>query len=143
MKVSLPSQTKLTPEEEVLKIDVFWEEFSYLDIERFEQGYNEVMTTCKWFPSPAEFKEIMSTTYNQPGSSDLPRFEYQPLDRDYKVLPTDTAKELLRQLWDRWDREDIRVEKDIIKKREKRKEELHKQAKSILQAEKVSPKSED
>lgn len=132
MKVSLPSQTKLTPEEEVLKIDVFWEEFKRTPIERFEQGYNDVMLTCKWFPSPAEFKEIMNTSYKPPTKSEFPLLEYEPLERDYKEFPQDRAKEVLKELYDRWEKEDKKVNEDIVKKREKRKKELLKQAKLIV-----------
>lgn len=61
MKVSIPSQQKLTPKEEAVRIDVFWEELKNYSFETIETAFKKVFKNLKWFPAPVEIIEYIDS----------------------------------------------------------------------------------
>jgi hypothetical protein len=113
----------LSTEEEALRLDVFWEVFKNTSIERFEAGVKEVMDVCKWFPSPAEFRELIVP--QMPQVSDR---KVELMIEDKNRISPERAKEILKELYEKWETEDKTIEAKRIKDFEDQRKLLLKQA---------------
>lgn len=58
-KVSLPTQTLLTAEEEALRIDVFWEALKNHTLEIVAEAFKIAYIDLRWFPTPNHIIEII------------------------------------------------------------------------------------
>ncbi len=136
LKVSLPSQTKLTPNEEALRIDVFWEEFKGSKIERVEDAMQAALADCKWFPTPAEMRELMNETFvRRPEAKQIEDKGRQPLTRE-------RARELLNEVYARLNKEDAEAEKKRVKKFEQSRAGLLKQRELVVNQKEKTPEKE-
>jgi len=133
VKVTLPSQTSLTIEEEALRMDVFWEALKDYDIEFIVEAFRETLETLKWFPRPSDIIEAIDQTLEirhrkNAGAIEWKEFEQcrQPTDEEIQ-----TTRNLLSRLFAKWNSEDTDAKRDRTERFEKRRTELKRQAKTM------------
>jgi hypothetical protein len=103
-KVSLPSRMTLTIEEEALRIDVFWETLKQHSIESVSSAFTEAFRKLKWFPSPADIKELI-TVIEYPKINDLQQLEYKPPSKERAKEILDEVNQKIREICPDWDKD--------------------------------------
>lgn len=105
-KVALPCHTKLTLEEEALRIDVFWEALKQFSMAGVAEAFQRALAELKWFPAPADIVSLIEERTAKP-----PLLEW--------AAPTEEGRQRARQLL----REIVtRMEKEIEDEDRKREE---------------------
>ena len=73
LKVSLPTNAKLTPDEEAIRSEVFWEALKEYSIEQVERGAYRALKELRYFPSPVELIDCCREEANRMYLERLPR----------------------------------------------------------------------
>lgn len=131
-KVSLPTQMLLTPEEEALRIDVFWEALKGYRFEAVVSAFEEAYKALKWFPTPNHIIEFIH-------ESDGRRFyERETVEANRQVewmKPTEDGKqrawELIQDLKERMKGDEAELNEKRKAKFETSRERLKKQARLV------------
>jgi hypothetical protein len=127
MKASLPCQTKLSAEEEALRLDVFWEAFVNTSLENFERGVKEAQSNLEWFPTPVKLRELIVIS-QMPQVNDR---EVELMIEDKNRISPERAKAILKELYEKWETEDKTIEAKRIEDFEDQRKLLLKQAELI------------
>ena len=129
-KVSLPSQTSLTIEEEALRIDVFWEALAGYSFESVGKAFQRSYEELKWFPRPADIIELILDDNEKTYQSKNRLIEWaRPTEESKRI-----AKEMIRQSQDKWAREDLEAKRIRAENFEKSREKLKRQARLLREA---------
>jgi hypothetical protein len=118
----------LSPEEEAIRIDVFWEELQSYPIDQVEEGFLWARGSLTFFPKPVEIIDHI-------GKEAQRRFELHGPKQIEWMAPTEEGKaaamKAITQMRERWDKEDQEAKKKRDRLFEQRRKELKKQAKLL------------
>jgi hypothetical protein len=123
-KVSLPSKILLTPEEEALRIDVFWEALRIYSISSIVRAFERAYKSFKWFPSPGDIIELIELN---PTIEERDKIDWMGPDEQGKQL----ARKFFKDLYDMLDEKTRSKEKERAEKFEHKRKELRGQARMI------------
>jgi hypothetical protein len=122
-KVSLPGMN-LSPEEEAIRVDVFWKELQVYQVDKVEKAFEIASKRLKFFPTLSDILDFLSEEDEFKEDQEL--LEWKPSEEG-----KEKARELLRNLKERWKREDEEREKKRAVEFEKSRKKLQAQAKLI------------
>ena len=129
LKISLPNTTKLEPDEEMLRTEVFWEALKPFSIDQVEDAARKAVHELRFFPAPADMirycTQVAEQKYLEHQSS-VPLLEQRRMTHE-------EAKAALDKLFDRLDygsmsEADIQADKERVAQR---KALLKKQAETL------------
>ena len=125
-RLSLPGPS-LNDREKALRVEVFWEVLSFLDIEKVDRAFQRAILELKFFPTPSHILDFIHEEAVQT-ISEREQIEW--------LEPTEEGKrkalEIIADLKERWAKEDLEKEQKRIEKMEERREVLKKQAKMFV-----------
>ncbi len=78
LRVTFPSN--LSDKDEVLRGEVYWEEFKNSSIESFEKGINEAISSCNFFPKPIELREFIDEFNRIKYLESIPHEEFRQIE---------------------------------------------------------------
>jgi hypothetical protein len=114
----------LSPEEEAIRIDVFWEELQQYSIEELEESFQWARRHLDFFPKPIDIIGYIQREGNIQKREEIEWMEPTKKGRE-------AALKIFKELRERWDKEDKEVKKKRDDLFEDRRKELKKQAKLL------------
>jgi len=101
--VTFPSN--LSQQDEALRAEVYWEEFSGVSIDSFESAVNQAIGEYSFFPKPNQIRELINFSVDQK------RLEHETAEFNRELLPwleptpvgKEEAKKLLTELFNKLD----------------------------------------
>lgn len=129
-KAVLPSQTELKPEEETIRLAVFWETLKDYPIESVEAAFERAFRELKWFPRPADIIEFIQEYENEnyQKESEYLKIEWMEPTEEGREM----AKKFLNELMEKLEEKERKADRERVINFEKRREELKKQAKLLV-----------
>ncbi len=118
LKVALPVTSRLTEDEEALRMEVFWKALEAYEISQVERAIDKATQKLEFFPSPSQIIDFIRS------DSQWPEFKQM----EYKEVPvsSERAREMLREIWQRMDAQE-KAENDRLGKEFEEKRKLTKQ----------------
>lgn len=120
----------LNDKDEALRGEVYWEEFKHMPMEYFEMSVNEAISSCAFFPKPAELHEFVDAEKDRKslGTKTREAIDWmKPTEEGKKI-----AIQMIGELHDTLKKQDEKAEKERAEKFEKNRAVLKKQAKLLI-----------